>query len=117
MIIKKALSIFLAALMLFTMIPMSVFAGGEWSDDGQYIDISGSFTKGQLYEVFMENYPAPIDYNGSIVKRKGYFYGTDKNTLAAGRGTNITSASDSGDAGLVDGTVYYVYRADGDCRG
>ena len=112
--IKKALSIFLAALMLFTMIPMSVFAGGEWSDDKQYIDISGSFTKGQLYEVFKKNYSEPVAYNGTYIKRNGYFYGTDKNTLAAGGGTNITSASDSGDAGLVDGTVYYVYRADGD---
>ena len=83
--IKKALSIFLAALMLFTMIPMSVFAesrsaGGHYfsyaaGDSGLVlnIDVDKPLTRGDMYTLLRKHYD--IEPNEGRVY-KGYYCST-----------------------------------------
>ena len=114
--IKKALSIFLAALMLLTMMPMNIFAADWVTENGTvYLDVKGgNITKGELYSKFVEVYSAPVKYNGTFIKWNGFYYATTKAAASTNVGaTNITDATDTGSAGLKDATTYYVYKANG----
>ena len=99
---KKSLSILMVALMLFTMVPTSVFAA-EWVEENNanYIDIKyGNMTKGELYTILKDKYGEP--YIGKAIK--GFYYGN--------KITNTTNSSDSSSAGLVHDKNYEVWKSE-----
>lgn len=119
--IKKALSIFLAALMLFTMIPMSVFAetrsvGGHYfsyaeGDSGLVlnIDVDKPLTKDVMFTLLSSKFGNPATDNKLY---KGFYFGTGA-TIA--NTTNVFA--NDGNAGetvsLTDNTQYNVWMITG----
>ena len=99
--LKRTLSLVVAVAILAAYIPMPAFAALVEKEGNLYVDmLDGVYTKGQLYQDLAEKWGEP----GSGILFKGYYY---KN-----KWTNITSATDSGSAGLNDNESYKVWRTD-----
>ena len=112
--IKKVLSIFLAALMVFSMFPMSVFAESNWvtENDTNYLDVKGgTFAEGELYNVIKANLnsnndPTKITVGNQYTGYKSYDWFFIKES---GKYLSYIDVKVDNNPELVNGSTYDAY--------
>lgn len=131
--IKKALSIFLAALMLFTMIPMSVFAADTEPDSGHYfsmnaegnqkflnIEYGNAITKSELYAKLEKFYNATPTkayriYSGFICSNELSSFRV-QDIFKLGDKITLIGENDKDGASFEHGTTYNLWHTKNDYR-
>ena len=129
--IKKALSIFLAALMLLTMMPMNIFAADEptsghyFSKDANnnyFLDLEGgqSIKKSELYAKIVDFYNVTPTQHKANVVFKGFICSSEISSfkltelLSLGDKVIMMSENDSSDVSLENGVTYKLWHTNND---